>query len=145
MQSSKRANDLRSRQTDTERLLWSRLRNRRLEGYKFRRQLPVGRYIVDFVCISPRLIVELDGSQHARRKSYDQVREQFLRNRRYQLVRIASNEVLRNLEGVLMAVWVALRRGGPSPRPSPWKGEGAEEAGRGGGQKRGTRKGAGQT
>ena len=130
MQSSKRANDLRLRQTDTERLLWSRLRNRRLEGYKFRRQLPIGHYIVDFVCISQRLIVELDGSQHARRKAYDQVREQFLRKRRYQLVRIASNEVLRNLEGVLMAVLVVLRRGGPHPDPLPGRERGPEEDGR---------------
>ena len=69
------AQGLRERSTDVERLLWKLLRNRQLENYKFRRQQPIGRYIVDFVCQEQRLIIELDGGQHAERIEQDQRRD----------------------------------------------------------------------
>jgi len=123
MQGSKRATDLRARQTDMERWLWSRLRDRRLNGYKFRRQVPIGPYIADFVCMPARLIVELDGSQHAEQEAYDRRRERYLLEHGYEVLRFWNNAVWENLEGLLMAVLLAVeRRGvcrGKGRRPSP--------------------------
>lgn len=66
-----KARNLRQNSTDVERVLWQQLRNRQLSGYKFKRQVPIGFYIVDFLCSSTKLIVELDGGQHAEQQDYD--------------------------------------------------------------------------
>jgi very-short-patch-repair endonuclease len=109
---------LRRRQTVAERLLWSRLRGRRLEGYKFRRQDAVGPYIVDFLCMEPKLIIEVDGGQHAERVHDDAQRTEYLRGLGYRVVRFWNHEVLGNSDAVLESIRVALMQI-PSPPPSP--------------------------
>jgi very-short-patch-repair endonuclease len=94
---------LRCEMTDSERRLWSRLRGGQL-GAKFRRQHPLGAYVADFACLAPRLIVELDGSQHARQQAYDHERDAFFRKHGFDVLRFASNEPFLNLEGVLQAI-----------------------------------------
>jgi very-short-patch-repair endonuclease len=116
MQGSTQARSLRQRQTDVEQLLWYRLRDRRLAGYKFRRQLPIGTYIADFVCMSARLIVEIDGGQHAANAVYDEQRSDFLRQEGFTVMRFWNNEVLKNPGGVLTTILVELKkREAPSP------------------------------
>jgi very-short-patch-repair endonuclease len=95
------ARQLRSKQTDTEALLWSRLRAYRLSGLKFRRQQPVGVYVVDFFCPEKKLIVKLDGGQHQERIGYDEARDAWLKSEGYTVLRYWNNEVMGNLEGVL--------------------------------------------
>jgi very-short-patch-repair endonuclease len=100
------AKDLRTRSTDTERALWSHLRAKRLDGFKFRRQHPVGKYIVDFVCLEKMLVIELDGGQHAdpEIKEYDRERDNWLRKEGYSVLRFWDNEVLVNTGAVLTAI-----------------------------------------
>jgi len=96
------ARGLRRRQTDPERLLWGKLRNRRLGGWKFRRQMPIGRHIVDFCCPDAWLIVELDGGQHsfdvAAQRDRSRTRE--LEGCGYLVLRFWHREVIDNLDGV---------------------------------------------
>ena len=108
MDIGQRAKQLRKNATDAEKYFWTHIRNRQLEGWKFRRQLPVGRYIVDFACPELRLIVEIDGGQHAERIRYDLARTRFLQSKGYQVVRFWNNEVLGNIEGVLEALTLTL-------------------------------------
>ena len=103
-----KAKQLRKNSTDAERNLWAHIRNRRLEGWKFRRQLPVGQYIVDFACPELRLIIEIDGGQHAEQIRYDLGRTKFLQSKGYRVVRFWNNEVLGNIEGVLEALTLTL-------------------------------------
>ena len=112
-----RAQSLRTKQTDAERKLWLRLRARQLNGLKFRRQHPIGRYIVDFCCPEHHLVVELDGSQHAVRVDRDQRRTAFLGRQGYRVIRYWDNEVLTDLEAALEDILRAVRS--PSPQPSP--------------------------
>jgi very-short-patch-repair endonuclease len=114
---------LRRRQTDAERRLWARLRDRRLQGAKVVRQVPLGPYIVDFCCREPKLIVELDGGQHAMRVAYDTSRTAFLEGLGYLVLRFRDNDALANTDGVLVRITEALVTR-PSPRPSPQRGEG---------------------
>jgi very-short-patch-repair endonuclease len=95
------AKTLRKRPTDSERLLWKHLRAKQIEGYKFRRQEPMGRYIVDFACHEKRIVVEVDGSQHAKDKERDGERDRWLKEQGYNVLRFWNNEVLANIEGVL--------------------------------------------
>jgi very-short-patch-repair endonuclease len=92
---------LRKNQTNAEAALWQKLRGHGLGGYKFRRQVPVGPYVADFLCKEAMLIVEIDGGQHAERVAYDRFREDFLKTHGYQIIRFWNNEVLGNLDGVL--------------------------------------------
>ena len=111
-----RARELRKQSTDAEHLLWSRLRNRRLLGLKFRRQAPIGRYIVDFVCREQNLIIELDGGHHQQRRASDQSRTEWLNSRGFRVVRYWNNEVLGDLDSVLESIRMALEAGdSPSP------------------------------
>ena len=87
--------------TDAERLLWQYLRNRYLSNYKFRRQHPIDAYIVDFVCTEKRLIIEIDGGQHNRQKSYDNGRTRRLKQQGYTVLRFWNNEVITHTEEVL--------------------------------------------
>ncbi|VAW36089.1 hypothetical protein MNBD_DELTA03-934 [hydrothermal vent metagenome] len=103
-----RAKLLRNNMTDTERLLWSKIRNRQIYGYKFRRQSPIGRYIVDFICYEKKIIIELDGSQHAAREEYDQQRTVWLESGGYKVIRFWNNDVWQNIEGVLDVIASAL-------------------------------------
>jgi very-short-patch-repair endonuclease len=102
------ARQLRHRSTDAERRLWSKLRDRRLGGCKFRRQHPIGPYIADFVCTESYLIVELDGGQHfSRQKRYDQARDAWLAQQGYRVLRFPDNVVLKEVESVLQVIWRA--------------------------------------
>jgi very-short-patch-repair endonuclease len=102
-----RARDLRRDQTDAERKLWTRIRSRSIDGCKFVRQEPIGPYFVDFVCRERRLIIELDGGQHAESKK-DAIRYQWLVDHRYRVLRFWNNDVLSNIDGVLETIAAAL-------------------------------------
>ena len=116
------AKRLREDSTDAEKKLWYWLRNRRLAGAKFRRQLPIGPYIADFACVEAQLIVELDGGQHADRVEHDEVRSAFLASKGFRVLRFWNNDVLLHTEDVLSVILQALD---PSPPPSPLeRGEG---------------------
>lgn len=108
MENTSKARELRRNQTDAEAALWKRLRGRGLGRYKFRRQVPVGPYVADFLCKEAMLIVEIDGGQHAEQVEYDRFREEFLRTHGYQVVRFWNNEVLMNLDGVLETLTLTL-------------------------------------
>ncbi|MBN8922125.1 MAG: DNA methylase [Rhodanobacter sp. 68-29] len=114
-----RARNLRADSTDAEQLLWSRLRNRRLSGWKFRRQHEIGRYIVDFACPDASLIVELDGGQHGDQRIYDEHRSSELQRVGYRVLRFWNNEALKNLDGVLEVILEALASSAPHPSPLP--------------------------
>ncbi len=118
---------LRRNSTDVERRLWHRIREKQIEGFRFRRQRPIGKYIVDFVCLEAKLIVELDGGQHAEHADADTARTEFLESLGYRVVRFWNNEVLENMEGVLERIREALLQPATSnPTPTlPFAGEGA--------------------
>jgi very-short-patch-repair endonuclease len=130
MQSSEKANELRKKQTDAEMALWRQLRNRSLFGCKFRRQFPIGWYIVDFVSVEAKLVIELDGGQHAERVAYDTARDRSLRKQGFEVLRFWNCDVFENLDGVLTAIAEALAKRGicacPHPTPLP-EGEGVQK------------------
>ena len=99
------ARQLRRQQTDAEQKLWSAIRNRQLAGLKFRRQVPIGAYIVDFYCHECRLVLELDGSQHLAQLEYDDIRTCFLQAQGIRVLRFWNNEILSNIEGVLQQIY----------------------------------------
>ena len=114
------ARGLRRRQTDAERRIWARLRDRRLLGTKFARQVAIGPYIVDFCCRERKLIVELDGGQHEAHADYDVARTAFLQTLGYRVLRFWDNDVLANTDGVLQRVVEALSSARPlTPTLSP--------------------------
>jgi very-short-patch-repair endonuclease len=116
-QSIQLARKLRAHSTDAERRMWYFLRNRRLGGLRFRRQHPCGPYFADFVCAEKRLIVEIDGGQHALRQSSDDERTRYLESRGYRVLRFWNNEVLTSMPAVAEVI---LRAAGEWPRsPSP--------------------------
>jgi very-short-patch-repair endonuclease len=99
---------LRRNSTDAETKLWLSLRGRRLSGHKFLRQIAIGPYVLDFICREYRLIVEVDGSQHAERAS-DRIRDEYFAERGYRTLRFWNSDVLTNLEGVLISIENELR------------------------------------
>jgi very-short-patch-repair endonuclease len=103
-----RARSLRRKQTHAEALLWSRLRNRQLANAKFRRQVPVGPYVADFLCVEFGLVVEADGGQHADRTAEDARRDTFFANQGYRTLRFWNNEIISNMDGVLAAILAEL-------------------------------------
>ena len=118
-----RARALRQDMTEAESRIWQILRSHQMKGYKFRRQAPIGRYIVDFVCHEVRLILEIDGGQHDRSSSQEQERSRFLENEGYRVLRFWNNEVLANLDGVHEAIADELGRITPT-RTLPHQGGG---------------------
>ena len=104
---TERSRELRSEQTDAERRLWHRLRARQINGHKFVRQKPIGPYIVDFICREWRLVVEVDGGQHAGNPR-DAVRDRWLTDDGYRVLRFWNNDVLQNMAGVLEMIAGAL-------------------------------------
>jgi very-short-patch-repair endonuclease len=118
------ARELRQHSTDAERILWRFVRNRHLGGYRFRRQVSLGRYIVDFVCLRARLVVELDGGQHAERMSEDLERTLDLARAGFRVMRFWNDEVLQQTERVLECILEALIQACPHPNPLPQAGEG---------------------
>jgi very-short-patch-repair endonuclease len=117
--STERARELRKNATDAEQRLWRRLRDRQLLGLKFRRQHRIGRFIADFYCDECRLVIELDGGQHADRITADERRTAYLEGRAIAVLRFWNNDVLTNTDGVLeriVEVATARRR---NETPSP--------------------------
>jgi very-short-patch-repair endonuclease len=111
--------------TDAETKIWQRLRAHRFQNLSFRRQLPVGPYVVDFVCLEARLIIEIDGGQHAvEEASYDQKRDAWLRAEGFRILRFWNNDVLKNLRGVLERVAEASQEPPPPSLTLPRKGGG---------------------
>ncbi len=111
-----RARALRQNPTDAERLLWRQLRFWQLDGYKFRRQQPIGNYIVDFVCLEKRLVVEVDGGQHA--DQVDAQRDNWLRDEGFLVLRFWNHEVLKNIDSVKEMILKNLQST-PFLNPSP--------------------------
>jgi|SRR5579863_1778351 len=119
---SEHARQLRLTMTEAERRLWSALRARRLQRYKFRRQHPLGRFIADFACIAHRLVIEADGGQHAESRT-DIRRTAWLESHGWRVLRFWNNDILANIEGVQIAILQALetqRRPTPSPSHLRW-------------------------
>jgi very-short-patch-repair endonuclease len=103
-----RARELRINPTDTERKLWHHIRDKQLENYRFRRQRPIGKYIVDFICLEANLVIELDGGQHAEQQQYDDARTKYLTAQGLHVLRYWNNDVMQNIEGVLQDIRAAL-------------------------------------
>ena len=112
---------LRKNLTIAVRKLWGALRQLDKDGTHFRKQAPMGAYIVDFVCHKAKLIIEVDGGQHAD-SSHDKIRDAWLNSQGYCVLRFWNNEVLENLEGVTTVIAEALKK--PHPHPFPTKGRG---------------------
>ena len=102
------ARSLRAHSTKAESLLWSRLRRKQLDGFYFRRQVPMKHYIADFACHRAKLIIELDGGQHSERRAYDAERTTTLNGEGYRVLRFWNVEVLRELEAVVQLIREAL-------------------------------------
>ncbi len=113
------ARRLRKNMTDEERRLWWELRHRQMEGCKFRRQAPIGPYIADFVCFERKLIIELDGGQHAEQIEEDAKRTKWLGEQGFTVLRFWNHQVLEELDGVLEVIWRVV-----ASSPSPLVGEG---------------------
>jgi len=120
-----RARRLRENQTDVERRMWMLLRDRRLAHLKFRRQVPIGPNIVDLFCALKRLVIELDGGQH-NENADDEKRTAWLESRGYKVLRFWNNDVLKNPEGVLTTILLALKIP-PSPLAGEGRGEGSTD------------------
>ncbi len=122
------ARRLRRDQTDAERILWSRLRDRHLNGLRFKRQVPIDRYIADFCCANARLITELDGGHHSANGETDAKRTAVLESCGYLVLRYWNNDVMKNLDGVLEDIVATLSRTpcvtlaprAPHPDPLPF-------------------------
>lgn len=104
----RRATTLRRHATDAEVVLWQRLRRRQILGLRFRRQVPIGPYIADFACLESKIIIEIDGSQHLN-SEHDRVRDRFLRECGFRLLRYWSHDVLRETDAVMEAIYKAVK------------------------------------
>ncbi len=107
-----RRRDLRVKQTEAEKILWQKLRNRQINGFKFFRQCSIGKYIADFYCSELRLVIELDGSQHYEENSleYDKIREEFMKNLDIKTIRFNNLDVFNNLDEVMERVYDEVRK-----------------------------------
>lgn len=121
------ARRLRRDSTDAERLIWKELRAHRLDGISFRRQTPVGPFIVDFVCHAAGLVIEIDGGQHyeAPGRAADAARDAYLKAKDFDILRFSNADVLTNLPGVLETILLFVRKKNPLPT-SPASGGGEE-------------------
>jgi len=104
------ARELRNNATNAEKLLWRHLRGRQINGFKFRRQRPMGKYVCDFVCLEAGLIVELDGSHHVTDTPYDANRDAYLRAHGYRVLRFWNAHVFSEVEAVVETICEALHR-----------------------------------
>jgi very-short-patch-repair endonuclease len=124
-----RAKALRQDMTDAERIVWHAVRAHRVNGAAFRRQAPIGPYVVDFVCHTAKLVVEVDGGQHfePRQAAYDARRGAYLASQGYRVLRFNNVDVIKNKAGVAETIAAALHGAAfPLPDPPPPAGEGAE-------------------
>jgi adenine-specific DNA-methyltransferase len=99
-----RARRLRNQSTDAERLLWRHLRRRQLNGFRFRRQVPIGEYVADFACMDAKLVIELDGGQHQEQVARDARRDSRINDRGYRVVRFSNNQVFEETTAVLEVI-----------------------------------------
>lgn len=113
-----KARRLRKDQTDCEKIIWHLLKDRRFTNYKFRRQHPIGSYIVDFACTALKLVIEIDGGQHCDNPQ-DGLRTEYLNARGYEVVRFWNNDVMTNIDGVILTLTLALSRKGGRGEKSP--------------------------
>lgn len=125
---TKLARRLRKEQTDAEGIFWQAVRNRRFHNLKFRRQVPVGKYVVDFLCEAEKLVIELDGEGHALRVKEDSIRTQEINELGYKVLRFWNADIYSQLDDVLFQILTELGIAMDSPSP---KGEGARRAGEG--------------
>ena len=123
-----RARELRRDMTLAERRLWNVLKLRQMEGFRFRRQHPIGPYIADFACLEAGLVIEVDGGQHAESR-IDHVRDAFMQGKGFKVLRFWNNEVMANPEGVCSVIAHALAERCPHPSLPPQAEEGAEPEG----------------
>ena len=111
------ARSLRRQETNAEQLLWRELRNRELDGWKFKRQVPHGRYVLDFFCFDAGLVIEVDGAQHVeQRAAHDAERTAYLEGHGLRVLRLGNTDVLDNIDGAIETIYLAL---GQRPAPSP--------------------------
>jgi len=121
--SDRRQRALRSNLTDAEQALWRVLRGRQIAGLKFRRQHPFGNYILDFVCLENKLVIEVDGGQHCSQSEYDEIRTKQLQSAGFYVLRFWNNEVLGEIEAVKAKIWMTRQEFNPIPTPTlPLKG-----------------------
>jgi very-short-patch-repair endonuclease len=118
IRSGKLQRALRNNMSDAEQALWYLLRRRQIFGLKFRRQHPFGDYILDFVCLENRLVIEVDGGQHERQAKYDENRTQKLQAAGFRVIRFWDNEVLKEIESVEEKIWLVVRELQSHPPPS---------------------------
>ncbi len=109
------ARALRQTMTPTERVLWKALRNQQINGLKFRRQHPIGPYIVDYCCLHPQIVIELDGPIHDSQVEYDADRDEYLRTLGFRVLRFRNDEVLADLGVILERIWQQALIPNPSP------------------------------
>jgi very-short-patch-repair endonuclease len=123
-----RARSLRRDSTDAERLIWNAVRAHRMNGVGFRRQKPIGPYVVDFVCQGAMLVIEIDGGQHfaAQQQEHDARRDAFLASKGFRVLRFNNFDVMTNRNGVLETIAAAIER---SPSPTLPRKRGREQAG----------------
>ncbi|MCX5860053.1 MAG: DUF559 domain-containing protein [Proteobacteria bacterium] len=115
-----KAKSLRKRSTEAENYLWNQLKAKRMGGLKFRRQQPIGKYIVDFVSFEKLIVIELDGGQHAIEKEKDIERDEWLRREGFKVLRFWDNEIFKNMEGIMEIIEKNCLS--PSPSSPPLKG-----------------------
>ena len=126
IKAAKFAQELRNNPTDTERFLWQYLRKKQIENVRFRRQHAIDNYIVDFVSLEIKLVIELDGGQHVQQNGYDQQRDDFLHSQGFNILSFWNNDVLTQTSSVLEQIYecvCVLKRTHPHPNP-PLEGEG---------------------
>jgi very-short-patch-repair endonuclease len=111
-----RAQQMRHTPVSTEKLFWSEVRNRKLGGFKFKRQVLIGPYIADFVCLEQKLIVELDGPLHANRATYDAARDEFLEKAGYRVLRFSNSDIGDDF-GTILAIVLRTLQGVDTPSP----------------------------
>ena len=104
-----KARELRGQMTEAESLLWLRLKGRRFQGFKFRRQRPLGPYILDFVCLEAGLVIEIDGGQHSAQQTYDQARTALIETQGLTVIRFWNHEVMNETPAVLEKIWQTLQ------------------------------------
>ena len=118
IRSGKLQRALRNNMSDAEQALWHLLRGRQISGLKFRRQHPFSNYILDFVCLENRLVIEVDGGQHGEQAGYDENRTQKLQAAGFRVLRFWDNEVLKEMESVKEKIWLVVQELQPHPPPS---------------------------
>jgi very-short-patch-repair endonuclease len=117
-----RARALRKNMTEAERFVWYRLRKNQFGGFRFRRQHPLGPFIVDFVCLERKLVIELDGGQHATQTEEDARRTAWLNERGYRVYRLWNNEAFTDWDNAAERIWQLLTDGAKEP-PATTEGE----------------------